>query len=338
MTDRGMSGTMRAARLHGVGDLRVETLPRPEPGLHELLVRVEACGICPTDVRKHAIGSRDGYPLNPGHEWVGVVEAGRSGRDRLEPGDRVYGDTYAGYAEYALLPVEPAAWSNGALAVPADLDAVRATFVEPLADCVHAVRDQAAARAGSRICVVGAGQMGLQIVAVAAGDGAVVTVVEPQPERRELALAFGAPRPRRRRVARRGGRRLRRGDPDDRRRMRSSRPASARSRQGGRVVLFAGFGDAPQATLDLDVIHYREVSLVGSEWIGTPPNQRRERYADALEPDRERDGAGRAAGQRRMRPRRHRGRLRRGARSARSQVRPAAVDDGMSAPKRASRS
>ena len=49
------------------------------------------------------------------------------------------------------------------------------------------------------------------------------------------------------------------------------------------VVLFAGFGAAPQATLDLDVIHYREVSLVGSEWIGTPPNQRRERYADALE-------------------------------------------------------
>ena len=51
---------------------------------------------------------------------------------------------------------------------------------------------------------------------------------------------------------------------------------------GGRVVLFAGFGAAPHATLNLDVIHYREVSLVGSEWIGTPPNQRRERYADAL--------------------------------------------------------
>ena len=55
---------------------------------------------------------------------------------------------------------------------------------------------------------------------------------------------------------------------------------------GGRVVLFAGFGAAPHATLDLDVIHYREVSLVGSEWIGTPPNQRRERYADALGADR----------------------------------------------------
>jgi threonine dehydrogenase-like Zn-dependent dehydrogenase len=50
---------------------------------------------------------------------------------------------------------------------------------------------------------------------------------------------------------------------------------------GGRVVLFAGFGDRPLATLDLNAIHYREIAVVGSEWIGTPPNVRRERYADA---------------------------------------------------------
>ena len=50
---------------------------------------------------------------------------------------------------------------------------------------------------------------------------------------------------------------------------------------GGRVVLFAGFGDRPMATLDLNALHYREISVVGSEWIGTPPNTRRERYAEA---------------------------------------------------------
>ena len=134
---------MRAARLHGVGDLRIERLRVPRPGGRELLVRVEACGICPTDVRKYAIGTRDGYPLNPGHEWVGeVVEVGSDVTD-WSIGQRVCGDTYAGYAEYALLSVEPGAWSNGALAIPDDLDALRATFVEPLADCVHAVRDQA---------------------------------------------------------------------------------------------------------------------------------------------------------------------------------------------------
>jgi L-iditol 2-dehydrogenase len=272
---------MRAARLHGVGDLRVETLPVPRPGPDELLVRVEACGICPTDVRKHAIGSRDGYPLNPGHEWVGVVEEIGAEVPGWRAGERVYGDTYAGYAEYALLPVEPAAWSNGALPVPADLDAVRATFVEPLADCVHAVRDQAQAGAGSRICVVGAGQMGLQIIAVASGAGCQVTVVEPLLERRELAREFGADDA--------VGAEELAGAADSCDAIiltigAASLVATCVSAvaPGGRVVLFAGFGDAPHATLDLDVIHYREVALVGSEWIGTPPNQRRERYADAL--------------------------------------------------------
>jgi threonine dehydrogenase-like Zn-dependent dehydrogenase len=273
--------TMRAARLHGIGDLRVETLPRPRPEAGELLVRVEACGVCPTDVRKYAIGTRDGYPLNPGHEWVGVVEEVGPAVTGWRPGERVYGDTYAGYAEYAVLPVEPAPWSNGALALPAGLDAVRATFVEPLADCVHAVRDQAGAVAGARICVVGAGQMGLQIIAVAAAAGCRVTAVEPHSGRRDLAHEFGAEAT-------------------------FDAPALADAADGcaaviltigaaplvatclgavapgGRVVLFAGFGDSPHATLDLDVIHYREVSLVGSEWIGTPPNQRRDRYADAL--------------------------------------------------------
>jgi L-iditol 2-dehydrogenase len=276
-----MSGTMRAARLHGVGDLRVERLGLPRPGPGELLVRVEACGICPTDVRKHAIGSHDGYPLNPGHEWVGVVTEVGSEVTGWTTGSRVYGDTYAGYAEYALLSVEPGPWSNGALAIPADLDTLSATFVEPLADCVHAVRDQAHAGQGSRVCVVGAGQMGLQIVAVAAHAGAEVSVVEPQAERRELAREFGAAD-----VV--GAEALAAAAGGCDAVILTIGAASLVATclgavaPGGRVVLFAGFGDAPHATLDLDVIHYREVSLVGSEWIGTPPNQRRERYADAL--------------------------------------------------------
>jgi L-iditol 2-dehydrogenase len=66
--------TMRAARLHGIGDLRIESLPVPEPRPGEVLVRIEACGVCPTDARKFAIGVADGgYPLNPGHEWTGHV-------------------------------------------------------------------------------------------------------------------------------------------------------------------------------------------------------------------------------------------------------------------------
>ena len=46
-------GSMQVARLHGIRDLRVEAIPVPEPGVGELLVEVEACGVCATDARKY---------------------------------------------------------------------------------------------------------------------------------------------------------------------------------------------------------------------------------------------------------------------------------------------
>src|SRR5262245_61152187 len=50
---------------------------------------------------------------------------------------------------------------------------------------------------------------------------------------------------------------------------------------GGRVVAFAGFGNEPAAVIDMNRIHYGEVELVGSHWVGTPPKQRLDRYAQA---------------------------------------------------------
>jgi L-iditol 2-dehydrogenase len=52
---------------------------------------------------------------------------------------------------------------------------------------------------------------------------------------------------------------------------------------GGRVVLFAGFGNEGEALVDLNRLHYEEISLVGSEWVGVPPRQRFERYEQARE-------------------------------------------------------
>ncbi len=270
---------MRAARLHGIGDLRVETLPDPVPGPGELLVRVEACGLCPTDLRKFLIGTSDGYPLNPGHEWLGRIEATGAGVDGWTVGDRVYGDTYAGYADLALLATGGNPWSHGPLAVPDDLPADRAIFIEPLADCLHAIVDQGRVTAGDRVIVLGAGQMGLQLAAAAAHAGASVRVVEPDERRRELALGLGAA------AALTPDDFVPAGDADcvvlsipDGGLVPACIDACA---PGGRVVLFAGFGDRPMATLDLNKIHYREIALVGSEWIGTPPNIRPQRYAEA---------------------------------------------------------
>ena len=272
---RDPASTMRAALLHGPGDLRVESIPVPGVGEEELLVRVEACGICPTDVRKFEIGA-DRYPLNPGHEWVGRVEV--SDADGWSPGDRVYGDTYAGYAEFAVIPVGARDWSAGPVRLPTDLPLERAIFVEPLADCLHAVRDRAEIDAGDHVAVVGAGQMGLQLCAVASLVGARVTAVEPLEERRKLARAFGAADALERLT----------GGPFDAviwsvGRAELVEPALRACVPGGRVVLFAGIGEVARTELDLDLIHYRELVLTGSEWVGTPPNQRRERYGEALD-------------------------------------------------------
>lgn len=271
--------TMSAARLHGVGDLRVETVPVPQPGPGELLVRIEACGICPTDVRKYQFGVPGGaYPFNPGHEWVGRVEATGGGASGWEPGRRVYGDTYGGYAEFATVSVEPGPWSHGALALHEELPLERAVFVEPLADCLHAVHDQAHVAPGDRVLVVGAGQMGLQLVLVARLADAHVVAVDPRSERRDLALSFGADAVLETEVGSNVAADVvivTVGDPG------LVALALDAAVPGGRVILFAGFAPPGEAVLDLNRIHYEEIALVGSEWIGTPPNQRRERYRQA---------------------------------------------------------
>lgn len=278
---------MRAARLHGIKDLRLEELPVPRPGLGELLVRVEACGICPTDARKYAIGVSDAaYPVNPGHEWVGVVEATGPEAGGWAPGDRVYGDTYGGFAELALVPARPQGWSCGATGIDPAVPAERAVFLEPLADCLHAVHDQARVAAGDPVLVFGAGPMGLQITALASRAGARVLVVEPIAGRRQFARTFGAeeavsPEEWRRAAqvfAQGGGFAaviIAVGKAD------LVSQAIEAAAPGGRVVAFAGFGNEPAAVIDMNRVHYGEVELLGSHWVGTPPDQRLDRYAQA---------------------------------------------------------
>ena len=159
-------------------------------------------------------------------------------------------------------------------------------FVEPLADCLHAVHDQGQVGPGHRVAVIGAGSMGLQMVAVAAQAGARVMAVEPRADRRLLAERFGAE--------------VVFGEPSWAGEVRTwagdagpelvilTVPRSELVAEsvrgcgpGGRVVLFAGFGDEGQGLVDLNRLHYEEITLVGSEWVGVPPRQRFERYEQA---------------------------------------------------------
>jgi L-iditol 2-dehydrogenase len=276
---------MQAAQLHGVSDLRVETLPTPSPGPAEVLVQVDACGICPTDARKYAIGvNHGGYPLNPGHEWVGRVVAMGDDVEELSEGELVYGDTYAGYAEYATITAIPEGQSRGALPL-GELPLDRAVFVEPLADCLHAVHDRARVRPGDRVAVLGAGSMGLQLTAVAARAGARVLTVEPRAERRELAERFGAELTTAAQNWRRACASWAGGGPEAIIVTLGRGEVVAEAVQacgpGGHVVLFAGFGDQGHAEIDLNRLHYEEISLVGSEWVGVPPHERLDRYEQA---------------------------------------------------------
>jgi D-arabinose 1-dehydrogenase-like Zn-dependent alcohol dehydrogenase len=70
---------MKAARLYGVRDLRVEEVHDPTPGADEALIQIHACGVCPSDLRAY-LAPRAGnggmrVPRTPGHERAGVVVA-----------------------------------------------------------------------------------------------------------------------------------------------------------------------------------------------------------------------------------------------------------------------
>ena len=97
-----MAEMMKALRLHGPHDLRLEEMPRPTAGPGEVVVHIAAAGICWTDIELYKgihgallRGLRE-YPFTPGHEWSGhVVEVGE-GVGHLQAGDLVVGETGIG--------------------------------------------------------------------------------------------------------------------------------------------------------------------------------------------------------------------------------------------------
>jgi (R,R)-butanediol dehydrogenase/meso-butanediol dehydrogenase/diacetyl reductase len=220
---------MRAVRWHARGDVRVEEVPPPAPpGPGELQLRVRWCGICGTDLEEwlsgpvfipesvpHPLtGAR--APLVLGHEFAGVVVAAGAGVTGPLPGQRVAVDTivscgschWCQRGEVTRCPALGALGLHGdgglaelcnaparmCLPVPDTVADDEAALAEPLAVAVRALR-RGGLRPGERVVVVGAGTVGLMAVQAAAASGAgSVTVVEPLPERRALAVGLGAGR------------------------------------------------------------------------------------------------------------------------------------------------
>ena len=194
---------MKALRIHGVGDIRVDEIPLPTAAAQEVLLRIKACGICGSDLGYIAQGlSRDGgrpWPL--GHEAAGIVVDAGAEVVGFSVGDRVAinpmarrdniignGGGEGAFADYLLIRAP----DEYLFPVPADLPAERAAIAEPLAVALHAV-NRASLRPSDKVVVLGAGPIGLAATYWLSLRGvADIVVVDQSPERLARAQALGA--------------------------------------------------------------------------------------------------------------------------------------------------
>ncbi len=204
---------MQAAVYEGVGRVRLVERPDPRPGVDELLVQVQASGICGTDRHIFHGESPARAPVILGHEFVGrVVAVGdevdpvwvgrqvsvdpnvycgqcdycRDGRPQLCTHLEAIGVTRdGGFAQYCVVP------EKQALPVPEGLRVKEAAMAEPVACCVHGI-DLAGIRAGQTVAVLGGGAIGLILAQLAWAQGAAdVVVSEPAAPRRQIAAEIG---------------------------------------------------------------------------------------------------------------------------------------------------
>lgn len=205
---------MRVVEYHTNDDVRIVEQPIPEIGPGELLIQLQACGICASDVMEWYMRPR--APLYPGHEPVGIVAAVGAGVDQFSIGQRVFLHHHVpcmvchfcqrgsfsqcatfratrlypgGLAEYIRVPAPNV--QLDVLPLPDDLSFEAATLIEPLACCVRGI-NRANIQAGDSVLVLGAGSNGLMLAQLAQQRGATrVMIADPIAYRRQHALKAG---------------------------------------------------------------------------------------------------------------------------------------------------
>jgi L-iditol 2-dehydrogenase len=222
--------TMRAAVYRGVNDVRVETVPVPlnadrTLGRGEVLVRIDTCGICGTDLKKIHTGSHSA-PRIFGHEMAGTIVMVGDGVAGFEIGDRVMAyhhipcgkcyycrkRTYAqcetykkvgctagfapaggGFAEYIRV-MDWIVATGGLVRIPDDIPFEQASFIEPVNTCFKAVR-LLNLEPDETVLVMGQGPIGILLAALARRTGATVLTSDLYAERHAIAAKFGLDRP-----------------------------------------------------------------------------------------------------------------------------------------------
>lgn len=203
---------MRAARWYNNRDIRIENIPKPQPGPDEMLIEVVSCGICGSDIVEWYRLPR--APLIPGHEiGAKVLEVGKS-IHRFKPGDRVFvapkvacmecdycknghhpvctaikDRLPGGFAEYILVPKDLV--KKGTYHLPDTISYDQSTFIEPLA-CVVRAQRMAAVRENQTVMVIGCGMSGLLHVKLARSKGCRIIAIDINKKRLEAAKRSGA--------------------------------------------------------------------------------------------------------------------------------------------------
>ena len=211
---------MLAAVYRGVNDVRLETVPVPQIGPGELLVRVHTCGVCGTDLKKIATGSHSA-PRIFGHETSGIVAAVGPGVRDYQIGDRVvvfhhipcrqcfycrhktfaqcttykkvgctagFEPSGGGFAEY----VRVMDWivQHGTVRIPPGISFQQACFVEPVNTCMKGI-EALRLEPGETVLVIGQGPIGIILSVLAKRAGASVVTSDLYPERLKIAESFG---------------------------------------------------------------------------------------------------------------------------------------------------
>jgi L-iditol 2-dehydrogenase len=219
--DSVVRATMKAAVYKGDSVVEVESVPVPEIGAGEILIRVESCGICHTDLKKIEYNLL-AAPRIYGHETAGVVAKVGRGVTKFQPGDGVIvfhhipcGKCfYCSRKLYAQCPVykkvgvtagyEPAGggfsqyvramdWivERGIERIPAGVSFDQACFVEPVNTCLKGVK-QIDPQPEDVVAILGQGPIGLIFTMMVARIGSKIVATDTMPGRRKLSLEFGA--------------------------------------------------------------------------------------------------------------------------------------------------
>jgi len=214
---------MQAAVYRDIDDVRPETIPVPELGPGEVLVRIDTCGVCGTDLKKIHTNSHPG-PRVFGHEMAGTVVASNAPDHAL--GERVMAfhhipcgrcfychkktfaqcETYkkvgttagfvpagGGFAEYIRV-MDWIVATGGLVKIPDDIPFEQAAFIEPVNTCLKAILALNLAP-DDTVLVIGQGSIGILLAALAHRTGATVLTSDLYPERHAVAANYGLNHP-----------------------------------------------------------------------------------------------------------------------------------------------